>query len=260
MIRIIVFLFSLCFSISLYSQNSQEAAIKSIYDLELTKGESYSMLEYLTTKIGSRLSGSPGAAAAVDWTRHVMKDFADTVWLQPVMVPHWVRGKHEVARAISKRSGSYNLNVCALGGSVGTGASGISAEVVEVKTFDELRALGVAVKGRIVFFNRGFDMTKINTFSAYAGAVEQRAMGPSEAAKLGAIGVIVRSMASGPEDYPHTGGLRYAPNVAQIPAVAISTNHADQLSQLLKDEKGLQVYLELNCKTLADDPSFNVIG
>lgn len=260
MIRIFVFFFSLVFSTSLYSQNSQEAAIKSIYDLELTKGESYSMLEYLTTKIGSRLSGSPGAAAAVDWTRHVMKDFADTVWLQPVMVPHWVRGKQEVGRAISKRSGSYNLNVCALGGSVGTGPSGISAEAVEVKTLDELKALGAAVKGKIVFFNRGFDMTKINTFAAYAGAVEQRAMGPSEAAKLGAIGVIVRSMASGPEDYPHTGGLRYAPNVAQIPAVAISTNHADQLSQLLKDEKGLQVYLELHCKTLADAPSFNVIG
>jgi carboxypeptidase Q len=260
MIRLFCLLFVVCFSLSIQGQNSQEAAIKSIYDLELTKGESYSMLEYLTTKIGGRLSGSPGAAAAVDWTRHVMKDFADTVWLQPVMVPHWVRGKQEIARANSKRSGNYTLNVCALGGSVGTGPSGISAEVVEVKNFDELKALGANVKGKIVFFNRGFDMTKINTFSAYAGAVEQRAMGPSEAAKLGAIGVIVRSMASGPEDYPHTGGLRYAPNVAQIPAVAISTNHADQLSQLLKDEKGLQVYIETHCKTLADAPSFNVIG
>lgn len=259
MIRLLLLAFWFI-SVSLHAQNSQEAAIKSIYDLELTKGESYSMLEYLTTKIGSRLSGSPGAAAAVDWTRHVMKDFADTVWLQPVMVPHWIRGKQEVARAILKRSGSYDLNVCALGGSVGTGPSGISAEVVEVKTFDELKALGASVKGKIVFFNRGFDMTRINTFSAYSGAVEQRAMGPSEAAKLGAIGVIVRSMASGPEDYPHTGGLRYAPNVAQIPAVAISTNHADQLSQLLKDEKGLLVYLELHCKMLADAPSFNVIG
>jgi hypothetical protein len=260
MIRLFFLLFALCFSVSLQAQSSQEAAIKSIYDLELTKGESYSMLEYLATKIGGRLSGSPGAAAAVDWSRHVMKDFADTVWLQPVMVPHWVRGKQEIARANSKRSGSYNLNICALGGSVGTGPSGISAEIVEVKNFDELKALGTSVKGKIVFFNRGFDMTKINTFSAYGGAVEQRAMGPSEAAKLGAVGVIVRSMASGPEDYPHTGGLRYAPNVAQIPAVAISTNHADQLSQLLKDDKGLQVYIETHCKTLADAPSFNVIG
>ncbi len=258
--RLLLIISGVLISIIVSAQTTQEAAIKSIYDLELTKGESYSMLEYLTTKIGSRLSGSPGAAAAVDWTRHVMKDFADTVWLQPVMVPHWVRGKQEIARAVSKRSGTYSLNVCALGGSVGTGPSGISAEVVEVKTFDELRALGAAVKGKIVFFNRGFDMTRINTFSAYGGAVEQRAMGPSEAAKLGAIGVIVRSMASGPEDYPHTGGLRYAPNIAQIPAVAISTNHADQLSQLLKDEKNLTLYIETHCKTLEDAPSFNVIG
>lgn len=261
MIRFFTLVFALFISLTLFAQSSQEAAIKSIYDLELTKGESYSMLEFLTTKIGARLSGSPGAAAAVDWTRHVMKDFADTVWLQPVMVPHWVRGKQEVARAISKRSGNYELNVCALGGSVGTGPSGISAGVVEVKSFDELKALGTnGVQGKIVFFNRGFDMTRINTFAAYGGAVEQRAMGPSEAAKLGAVAVIVRSMASGPEDYPHTGGLRYAPNVAQIPAVAISTNHADQLSQLLKDEKTLQVYLEMHCKTLEDAPSFNVIG
>lgn len=260
MIRVLLFCFALLFSGSLYAQSAQETAIKSIYDYELTKGECYSMLEFLTTKIGSRLSGSPGAAAAVDWTRHVMKDFADTVWLQPVMVPHWVRGKQEVAKAISKRSGTYELNICALGGSVGTGPSGITAEVVEVKNFDELKALGAKVQGKIVFFNRGFDMTRINTFAAYGGAVDQRAMGPSEAAKLGAIGVIVRSMASGPEDYPHTGGLRYAPNVAQIPAVAISTNHADQLSQLLKDEKTLQVYIETHCKTHADAPSFNVIG
>jgi hypothetical protein len=261
MIRVLLSLLAFSIVSAAYAQSSQEATIKSIYDYELTKGESYSMLEYLATKIGARLSGSPGAAAAVDWTRQTMSEFADTVWLQPVMVPHWVRGKQESAKAISKRSGSVSLNICALGGSVGTGASGISAEVVEVKSFDELKALGAkGVQGKIVFFNRGFDMTRVNTFSAYAGAVEQRAMGPSEAAKLGAIGVIVRSMASGPEDYPHTGGLRYAPNIAQIPAVAISTNHADILSQLLKDEKTLLVYVETHCKTLADEPSFNVIG
>jgi carboxypeptidase Q len=261
MIRSLLFIFLVFTSSNLFAQSAEEAKLKSIYDYELTKGESYSMLEYLCKKIGQRLSGSRGAAGAVDWTRYTMKDFADTVWLQPVMVPHWVRGKQEIAKAQSRRLGSINLSVCALGGSVGTGASGISAEVVEVKNFDELRALGTkTVQGKIVFFNRSFDMTKVNTFAAYGGAVDQRALGPSEAAKLGAIGVIVRSMASGPEDYPHTGGLRYAPNVAQIPAVAVSTNDADRLSQLLKDEKGLQVYIQTDCKMLADEPSFNVIG
>lgn len=250
------------YQIAFSQQPAHDSNIKAIFDLELTQGQSYQMLEYLSLKIGARLSGSPGAAAAVDWTRHTMEDFADTVWLQPVKVPHWVRGQQEIARVInSKKQGTVPLNICALGGSVGTGPSGITAEVIEVKNFDELRALGTKnVQGKIVFFNRPFDQTKVNTFAAYGGAVDQRAMGPSEAAKLGAIGVVVRSMASAIEDYPHTGGLRYAPNVAQIPAVAISTKHADLLSRMAKEEKGLQIYIETHCVTFDDAPSFNVIG
>ncbi len=104
------------------------------------------------------------------------------------------------------------------------------------------------------------DATQINTFSAYARAVDQRGSGPSEAAKYGAIGAIIRSMGSNIEDYPHTGGVRYAPNVAQIPAVAISTKHAELLSRVLKEERDLRVYFETHCETLPDAPSFNVIG
>src|SRR5215207_4977902 len=134
--------------ITSFAQSQDEIVIKSIYDRELTEGQSYSMLEYLTLKIGNRLSGSPGAAAAVDWSRHVMKDFADTVLLQPVMVPHWIRGQQEIVKVInSKKQGSVDLVACALGGSVGTGPSGISAEVIEVKNFDELKALGKNVQG-----------------------------------------------------------------------------------------------------------------
>jgi hypothetical protein len=255
-------LFLIFVSSACLAQPSDESTIRSLYNATLTDGKSYSWLEYLSTKIGSRLSGSPGAAAAVDWTRHIMEDFADSVWLQPVMVPHWVRGQHEIAKVInSKRQGTVELAVCALGGSVGTGPSGITAGVIEVKTFDDLKVLGVKdVEGKIVFFNRAFDPTLVNTFGAYAKAVDQRAMGPSEAAKYGAIGVIVRSMGSGVEDYPHTGGLRYAVNVAKIPAVAISTKDADQLSKFLKQEKDLQVYIETHCVTLEDAPSYNVIG
>lgn len=185
----------------------------------------------------------------------------DSVWLQPVMVPHWVRGEKEIGRIISKRSGTVLVNVCALGGSIGTGSSGISANVIEVKSFDELKTLGnKGVQGKIVFFNRPMDPTKINTFGGYGGAVEQRANGASEAAKLGAIAVLVRSMGSNLEDYPHTGGMRYAPNVAKIPALAISTRHAELLSQHLKDEKDLTFYMENHSETLEDAPSFNVIG
>jgi carboxypeptidase Q len=247
-------------SVLVYAQ--PEPTIKTIFDMELTQGRPYPMLEYLATKIGSRLSGSPGAAAAVDWSRHTMENFADSVWLQPVMVPHWVRGQQEIAKVInSKKQGTISLAVCALGGSVGTGPSGITGGIVEVRNFEELKLLGSKnVQGRIVFFNRPFDATRINTFSAYGGAVDQRGSGASEAAKYGAIGAIVRSMGSGIEDYPHTGGMRYAPNIPQIPAVAVSTRDAELLSKMLKEEKDLQLYIETHCQTLGDAPSFNVIG
>jgi len=232
-----------------------------IFDRELSAGASYEMLEHLSTKIGARLSGSPAAAAAVEFTRQRMMNFSDTVWLQPVMVPHWVRGRKESGKIHSKKKGTLDVNVCALGGSVGTGLAGISAEVVEIRNWEELRALGAKViEGKIVFFNRPMDPTLINTFAAYSGAVDQRANGASEAAKFGAIGVVVRSMGSNLEDYPHTGGMRYAPDVKQIPSVAISTMHAELLSTLLKDEKDLRFFFETHCETLPDAPSYNVIG
>jgi hypothetical protein len=256
----IIFLLSVCLSVS--AQTADENTIKLIFDTALGKGESYQMLDHLTGKIGPRLSGSPGAAAAVEWSRHVMQEYEfDSVWLQPVMVPHWVRGQKEEGRIVnSKKMGTVSVNICALGGSIGTGPSGIAAGIVEVKSFDELKQLGASVKGKIVFYNRPMDPTKINTFMAYVGAVNQRGSGAVEAARYGAVAVVVRSMGSNVEDYPHTGGMQYAPNVPQIPAVAISTKHADLLSRLLKDDASLQFYIETHCETLEDAPSFNVIG
>ncbi len=245
------------------AQSADEAVIRQIYSKALAEGKSYPMLEYLSTKVGARLSGSPGAAAAVDWSRHQMEDFGfDSVWLQPVMVPHWVRGQKEIGKVVnSRKMGTLDMNVCALGGSVGTGPGGIAASIVEVKSFEELAQLGLKnVQGRIVFFNRPMDPTQIQAFAAYGGAVNQRGSGASEAAKFGAVAVLVRSMGLNAEDYPHTGGLRYADKLAKIPALAISTKHADLLSSLLKDDKGLQFYLESHSELLQDAPSFNVIG
>jgi len=256
-------LFFVSLTILSQAQNVQDqTSIKQIYDEALLHGQSYEMLTELCTKIGARLSGSPGAAAAVEWSRHVMEKYDfDSVWLQPVMVPHWVRGEKEIARVInSKKMGTINLSVCALGNSVGTGPEGVSAKIVEVKSWDELKQLGKAVQGNIIFFNRPMDATQVHTFAAYGGAVDQRANGASEAAKLGAVAVIVRSMAVNIEDYPHTGSLRYADGVKKIPAVAVSTKHAELLSKLLKEEKELQVYIETHCEMLDDAPSFNVVG
>src|SRR5688572_15500467 len=259
-----LFLTILVCSSLLFAQTQDEKTIRQIYDKALREGKSYAMLEHLTTKIGPRLSGSAGAAAAVEWTHQIMKKHGfDTVYLQPVMVPHWVRGKKEVGQVItgSKKADRINVNICALGGSVGTGASGVTGNIVEVKSFEELGKLGNAgVQGKIVFYNQAMDPTLISTFSAYGKAGFQRRSGASEAAKYGAVGVVVRSLGVNLEEYPHTGSMNYAADVKKIPAVAISTNHAEILSALLMQNRDVKFYFQTNCETLPDVPSHNVIG
>ncbi len=245
-----------------FSQEDQTAFfIKKIYDTALTDGQSHEWLRGLTKNIGGRLSGSPEAAAAVEYTRQILDTLGlDRVWLQPVWVPRWVRGEPEVVRVSESAQGSFDLNALALGGSVGTGSAGIYAEVVEVSSFDQLDSLGEAgIKGKIVFFNKAFDPRHINTFRAYGGAVGMRANGPSEAARYGAVGVLVRSMASGLDDIPHTGSLRYRDDLPRIPAVAISTNDAERLSKLLALGR-VTVYMRTTCQELPDVLSYNVIG
>ncbi len=262
----LIFYYALCctllFSASSFAQQKDSITIRQIYDEALLRGQAYTQLEYLCKKVGARLSGSPQAAAAVEFTRYIMDTMKlDKVYLQPVMVPHWVRGAKEVGKIVnSKQIGEQEVRVVALGNSVGTGKGGITAKVVEVKNFEELKALGKAkVSGKIVFFNRSMDATKFNTFEAYGAASDQRGAGPSEAAKLGAVGVVVRSLASNIDDFPHTGSTRYQ-FVRQIPAVAISTKGAELLSGLLKNDTTLLFHFETHCQMLPDVLSYNVIG
>ncbi|MDQ6481498.1 M28 family peptidase [Dyadobacter sp. LHD-138] len=247
-----------------YAQSDYQADsifIRKIFDTALSDGKSYEWLRDLTQKVGPRLSGSAGAAKAVTYTRDVMAaEKFDNVFLQNVLVPHWVRGSKEKAYIISGKQ-KINVPVAALGGSVATPKGGTKAKVIEVKSFQELRALGAEkVKGKIVFFNRPLDPTKLNTFVSYGGAVEQRGSGASEASKLGAVGAIVRSMTTRLDDIPHTGSMRYASGAPIIPAAAISTNAAELLSKLLKENPDTEIYFEQYCETLPDAPSHNVIG
>ncbi|MEN8248743.1 MAG: M28 family peptidase [Bacteroidota bacterium] len=244
------------------SAQTDEEVIKSIYDEALTNSPSYENLRYLSKNVGHRLAGSVGAAAAVEYTRQLMESYGfDTVFLQPVMVPHWVRGEQEQLRMISDFSGTHDLTVTALGNSIGTGDAGISAEVVEVMNFEELEKLGKKkIEGKIVFFNRHFDNTHINTFRGYGGAVNQRSSGAIEASKYGAIAVVVRSVGSQVDDIPHTGSLHYADDIKPIPGVAVSTQDADLLSQTLKKDPNLKVYVRTTSYMAEMEPSFNVIG
>ncbi|XOV93580.1 MAG: M20/M25/M40 family metallo-hydrolase [Bacteroidota bacterium] len=241
--------------------NAQHAdKIKAIYDEALSNGRVYEDLRGLCKDVGHRLSGSPGAAAAVEYTRYLMQSYDfDTVYLQPVMVPHWVRGKKEVVRAInSEKYGTFDLHALAIGNSVGTGPDGILAEVIEVNGMGDLENLKKA-KDKIVFYNGVMDPTIINGFAAYGQAVRQRGGGASEAAKYGARAVLIRSVTNRRDDIPHTGALRYDESVKKIPAIAISTNDADKLSKILK-EQAVKVYIETHCQRFEDVLSYNVIG
>jgi len=227
----------------------------------LRDGQAYQMLAELTA-VGPRLSGSSQAAAAVELTRHMMQrlEFAN-VRLQLVMVPHWVRGPIEEAMILnSPAMGNVPLSICALGGSIATSEMGIVAEVLEVKSFEELRALGKKASGKIIFFNRPFDPALFNTFAGYGGAVNQRGSGAIEAAKAGGVAALVRSMTPSLDDFPHTGGMRYDANVPKVPAAAISTLDAELLSKVIAQDKNVTVRLRLTCQTLPDAPSANVMG
>ncbi len=259
-----VFLFFVfLIGINSYSQTDEEV-FKKIYDNSLSNGKSYEWLDHLSNQIGGRLSGSLNAERAVQWTKEELDKLGlDNVWLQPVMVPKWVRGAAEYAYIETKPGETINVNICALGGSVATPALGIKANVVEVHSLDELETLGrEKLEGKIVFFNRPMDETHINTFSAYGGCVDQRGSGAKEATKFGAVGVIVRSMNLRLDNFPHTGGTNYGdtPLNKRIPAAAISTNHAELLSSMLKLNKDVKFYFKQNCQQLPDVQSYNVIG
>lgn len=236
--------------------------IKQLFNAALTQGKSYEWLRDLTKNIGGRLSGSPEAQKAVEWGEKIMNDVGlDSVWLQPVMVPHWVRGDKEEAHYISNGQ-KKNVPICALGFSIATPKNGITAEVIEVKSLEEAEALGEKMVGKIVFFNRPFDDTLINTFRAYGGCVDQRVRGASICGQFGAKGVIVRSMTNAIDDYPHTGTMSYGdlPVSKYIPAAAISSKAAEMLSEDLKKNPKLRFHFKQYCQTLPDAPSFNVVG
>ncbi len=248
-------------SLSSFSQ-SDSVVIRKIFTEALTNGRSYSNLDQLANGIGGRLAGSPGAAKAVEWTKKAMiAAGADTVFLQECMVPHWVRGEKEIARFMGPAAERKALAICALGNSVATPTAGLSAGIVEVKEFSELEKLGKSkIQGKIVFFNRPMDPSRIATFHAYGGAVMQRVGGPSIAAKYGAVGVVVRSMSLIKEDAPHTGVTIYNDTFPKIPACAISTNDADFLSEKLKKYPESKFFFKMSCKMLPDERSHNVVA
>lgn len=258
----ILFLF---LTINLKAQNNDSLVLSKIFKEALKKGEAYTMLDSLANGIGGRLSGSIQAQKAVEWGYRTMVNYGfDSVWLQPVMVPHWVRGsKEECYLKITQKSHFYRekLNICALGGSIATPILGITAKVIVVDSISDLVKLGRdKIEGNIVLFNRPMDESQVGTFTAYGGAVDQRWAGPSIAASYGAVATLCRSMEVGLSHYPHTGSMRYTDSLPKIPCAAIATIDADELAKQCKLHPDAEVTIKMSCETLPDELSYNVIG
>jgi carboxypeptidase Q len=235
-------------------------AIKQISDITLPNTVAYENLRFLCKKIGHRLSGSIGAEKAVQATFNMLKQAgADTVYLQPCMVTHWVRGVGEQA-FIFVNGKKQPLTFTSLGNSEGTNNKWVQAPIVEVKSMSQLHTLGNAVKGKIVFFNIEMNQQYVSTGRAYGEAGIGRRAGAAQAAKYGAIAAIVRSLSTSNDDNPHTGTMAYNDSFPKIPAIAISTNQSNEISKQLKQGANVSVQFKSNCKMLPKAKSYNVIG
>jgi len=214
------------------------------------------------TELGHRLPGSKNAAKAVRWAQLKMEELdLDSVWLQSCSVPQWERGDIEEA-LLYNHDGVLlrSLSVASLGTSIGTDREGITAEVLEVKSFEELHQKKERAVGKIIFFNRPLDPGLIETFSAYGRVVNQRTQGAVEAGKAGAVAAIVRSVTTKYDNVPHVGIMHYKEDVQQVPALTIGLKDADFLSSCLEKHKTLKIHLRLDCRNLPETTSYNVIG
>jgi carboxypeptidase Q len=243
--------------------------VRKIYDDALTRSRCYENLRVLCKTIGHRISGSPQAENAVQWGKKTMEAYGyDKIWLQDVMVPHWVRGtKEKAAVTIMKNpkvkdgsSKSREVKITALGGTIGTNGI-IQGELVEIRSFDDFKTMSPdKLKGKIAFFNIPMEPKVIQTFQAYGGCVSQRVEGAIEASKFGASGIIIRSVTHSHDNHPHTGSMRYDDSVRKIPAAAISTETADLIAAELRKGNRILFSFDMDCKLLPDVPSHNVIG
>jgi hypothetical protein len=232
----------------------------------LNSDYAYRQVAHLANNIGPRLSGSAQAAKSVEYVASELKALGCEVQLEKVMVPHWVRGE-ETAALVQwpgmAENTTQKIELCALGGSVATPPEGITAEVVAVRNFDELKALPrEKVAGKIVVFNYPFDkqMAAVGRGgAAYERAVVSRGGGPSAAARQGAIACLIRSVGGADYRLPHTGQTKYADDAPKIPAGAVTAEDADLIADLVR-QGTVRMKLVLTPQTLPEVQSYNVIG
>ena len=241
--------------------NQDSIIIKKMSDEIMTNGKAYDLLRQLTKQIGGRLAGSPQQQNAAIWGKRNMEAFAaDKVFMQPCKTPNWQRGGKDFASVVGINGKAMNqpLAALALGNSLGSNGL-IEAELLAVADFDELEKRKAEVKGKIVYYHSMFDPTIIQTFGAYGKAGVYRGTGASRAAKYGAVGVMLHSLSTAPDNSPHTGGMKYDEDYPKIPAVALGPNDAKEL--YAKAKKGIvRVQMQTYGYFLPDADENNVVA
>ncbi len=235
-----------------------EDVARRIHDTVMEGNGAWKKAEELCDGIGHRLSGSPQLDRALHWAANAMKaDGHENVRIEPVMVPHWVRGR-ESAEMVAPRHAK--LTMLGLGGSVGTPPEGITAEVEVVHDEEELDALGAGARGKIVLFNNAMPPYDPEAGAHYGHTVRFRSNGPQLASAHGAVAVLVRSVTAHSLNTPHTGATRYGDAAVRIPAASVTVEAATLIARLRARGETVRVNLKMEARTLPDAPSGNVIG
>ena len=241
--------------------NQDSIIIKKMSDEIMTNGKAYELLRQLTKQIGGRLAGSPQQQNAAIWGKRNMESFAaDKVYMQPCKTPNWQRGGKDFVSVVRVNGKAMNrpLAALALGNSLGSNGL-VEAELLAVADFDELEKRKAEVKGKIVYYHSMFDPTIVQTFGAYGKAGIYRGTGASRAAKYGAVGVMLHSLSTAPDNAPHTGGMKYDEDYPKIPAVALGPNDAKELYANAK--KGtIRVQMQTYGYFLPDADENNVVA
>lgn len=241
--------------------NQDSITIKKMSDEIMSNGKAYDLLRQLTKQIGGRLAGSPQQQNAAIWGQRNMAAFApDKVYMQPCKTPNWQRGGKDFASVVSVNGKVMNrpLAALALGNSLGSNGL-VEAELLAVADFDELEKRKDEVKGKIVYYHSMFDPNLIQTFGAYGKMGVYRSTGASRAAKYGAVGVMLHSLSTAPDNAPHTGGMKYDEDYPKIPAVALGPNDAKELYANAK--KGtIRVQMQTYGYFLPDADENNVVA
>lgn len=241
------------YSAAVFSEKEMQTAAW-VRDAARTDNLSYKILESLTTEVGPRMAGSPGDARAVAWAESKFKELGfDKVWKEPVSFPSWKRG---VEKAEIIAPFPQPLLITALGNSVATPVEGLTADLVEFATLKDLVAAPVEkVRGKIVFINH-----KMQSANEYGLVVPGRSGGASEAARKGAVAIVIRSVGTDSHRFPHTGVMRYEDGIAQIPAAAMSNSDADMVARMIKRGKPVSLKLDISAAAAGTYTSYNVIG